>query len=131
MTTAESELKSEPTIFKPAVTMKALVYRTSGHDTGRPIWEDKPYGRFRRRGPHLIRSVIKMRDPKAIQELETQLFRDRAILADLRKREADLLQQVSGKGFSSEAKRNHLLCEMQVLRNSIAKNEQMLAMARR
>lgn len=72
-----------------------------------------------------------MRDSKAIQELERQLLHDRAILADLRKREAELLQRVSGEGFSPEAKRNHLLCEIRVLRNSIARNEQMLAMARR
>jgi hypothetical protein len=72
-----------------------------------------------------------MRDPKAIEELEMQLSQDRAILADLNRCEMELVQQVSGKGFTPEAKRNHLLCEMQALRSSIARNEQMLAMARR
>jgi hypothetical protein len=40
-----------------------------------------------------------MRDPKAIQELETQLSRDRETLADLCRREAELLQNIPGKGF--------------------------------
>lgn len=72
-----------------------------------------------------------MRDPNVIKELETQLSRERAMLADLRRRETELLQHIGGKGFSSEAERNHLLCEIQALRGSIEKNEQMLAMAGR
>jgi hypothetical protein len=71
-----------------------------------------------------------MRDPKAIRELETQLSRDREMLADLRKREAELLENISGRGFHTEAMRRHLVCEMQALRNSIKKNEEMLAMAK-
>lgn len=57
-----------------------------------------------------------MRDPKAIQELETKLSRDREILADRRKREAQLLQNIPGKGFQVEAMRRRLVCEMQALR---------------
>jgi len=71
-----------------------------------------------------------MRDPKAIQELETKLSRDREILADLRKREAELLQNIPEKGFQVEAMRRRLVCEMESLRNSIEKNEEMLAMAK-
>ena len=71
-----------------------------------------------------------MRDPKAIRELETKLSRDREILADLRKPEAELLQNIPEKGFHVEAMRRRLVCEMQALRNSIEKNEEMLAMAK-
>lgn len=71
-----------------------------------------------------------MRDPKAIQELETQLSREREALADLRRREAELLQNIPGKGFHAEAMRCHLVCEMRALRNSIEKKEEMLAMAK-
>ena len=71
-----------------------------------------------------------MRDPKAIRELETMLSRDREILADLRKREAELLQDIPEKGFHVEAMRRGLVCEMQALWNSIKKNEEMLAMAK-
>ena len=57
-----------------------------------------------------------MRDPKAIQELETQLFRNRETLADLRRREAELLQNIPNKGFHAEAMRRLLVCQMRSLR---------------
>ncbi len=72
-----------------------------------------------------------MDDPQLIRELEAQLIQDRNTLADLREREAQLVCHVSHKGFCTEAERNHLRCEMQVLERSVAKNQQMLAMARR
>lgn len=72
-----------------------------------------------------------MSDPKVIQELEAQLACDRNALADLWKRESELLSHVSHKGFCAEVERNRLRCEMQALRSSIEKNEQMLAMTKR
>jgi hypothetical protein len=72
-----------------------------------------------------------MSDPKVIRELDAQLACDRKALTDLSKRESELLSHVSHKGFCAEVERNRLLYEMQALRNSIKKKEQILAMTKR
>jgi alcohol dehydrogenase len=55
MTTAEFELKTDPTTSKHAATMKALIYRPSGHGTGRAAWEDKPHPSIKEPGDAIVR----------------------------------------------------------------------------
>jgi len=72
-----------------------------------------------------------MDDPWMIQELEEWLNRDRKLLADLKRREIELLQHIPKKGFGAEAERKHLLDEMKELHNSIDKNARMVVMAKK
>lgn len=72
-----------------------------------------------------------MTDPKAIQELKAQLNRDRKMLADLRRRETDLLRSMSAKGFHEGQERRHLLSEIEQLQDSINKNARMLEFAKK
>jgi hypothetical protein len=72
-----------------------------------------------------------MTDPKAIHELRAQLNRDRKMLADLRRRETDLLQSMSAKGFHEGQERRHLLSEIEQLQDSINKNARMLEFAKK
>ena len=72
-----------------------------------------------------------MTDPKALQELKAQLNHDRAMLADLRRREAELLRDISAKGFHEGQERRHLLSEIEELQDSINKNARMLEFAKK
>jgi alcohol dehydrogenase len=55
MTTAELDMKNTTSTFTPHSSMKALVYRTSGHGPGRPSWEDKPYPSIKEAGDAIVR----------------------------------------------------------------------------
>ena len=71
-----------------------------------------------------------MSDPTTIREIEEELAQDRKRLAELEKREAELLENIPDKGFHTATDRVNLQSEMKVLEDSIRKKEKRLAVAR-
>ena len=71
-----------------------------------------------------------MSDPGAMRRLQEQVVSDKAKLAELKKREAKLLQSIPKKGFSAASERRQLLCAIQILEGSIRTNQNRLAMAK-
>ncbi len=72
-----------------------------------------------------------MTDLKAVKELTVLLKHDRKALADLQRRETQLLQSISTKEFREGQERRQLLAEMEQLQNSINKNERMIEFAKK
>ena len=72
-----------------------------------------------------------MTDAAAIQAIEEQLARERERLVELRKREAELLENIVDKGFQAATNRLNLRSAMEMLEDSIRKNEQRLVAARK
>jgi hypothetical protein len=75
--------------------------------------------------------ISKMTDAAAIQAIEEQLARERERLVELRKREAELLENIVDKGFQAATNRLNLRSAMEMLEDSIRKNEQRLVAARK
>ena len=72
-----------------------------------------------------------MTNLKAVKELTVLLKHDRKALADLQRRETQLLRSISTKEFREGQERRQLLAEMEQLQNSINKNERMIEFAKK
>jgi hypothetical protein len=71
-----------------------------------------------------------MRDPKEIEELQSEIARDKKRYSEIERIEGEILEDISHQGFAAASQEGRLRDEKQALAETIRRNEEMLERAR-
>ena len=71
-----------------------------------------------------------MRDPKEIEELQSEIARNKKRYSEIERIEGEILENISHEGFAAASQEGRLRDEKQALAETIRRNEEMLAAAR-
>jgi hypothetical protein len=71
-----------------------------------------------------------MRDPKEIEELRSEIARDKKRYSEIERIEGEILEDISHQGFAAASQEGRLRDEKQALAETIRRNEEMLERAR-
>jgi hypothetical protein len=70
-----------------------------------------------------------MRDPKEIEELQSEIARDKKRYSEIERIEGEILENISHEGFAAASQEGRLRDEREALAETIRRNEEMLARA--
>jgi hypothetical protein len=71
-----------------------------------------------------------MRDPKEIEEIQSEIARDKKRYSEIERIEGEILEDISHQGFAAASQEGRLRDEKQALAETIRRNEEMLERAR-
>ena len=70
-----------------------------------------------------------MRDPKEIEELQSEIARDKKRYSEIERIEGEIVENISHEGFAAASQEGRLRDEREALAETIRRNEEMLARA--
>jgi hypothetical protein len=86
-------------------------------------------GELKTRTAFRARRRRQMRDPKEIEELQSEIARDKKRYSEIERIEGEILENISHEGFAAASQEGRLRDEREALAETIRRNEEMLARA--